>query len=277
VIPKKEHEAVQALLARPETTLMGIERQVRFCLLMGLTHVPCPMCFEPVNRYEAGDDTQAVGELYEGKYICPSCDTELAYCVPFIMQPGTPGWHWRRKEPIPNRKQGPHALAQYHMAQARKYGTIGGDVHAARQKRIVAIETGAVWPEQQCPDCNAPGNEPCAESCPLRAYAVEFKKKTLRPGDTSKAYTQAPPTDPQPDLRHTVPPQVRWHVSFRCADRQVILDQNKLFIAEAVEGAAALVASAPELLDYLDQLVREHAAPEALALVERLRASMKTG
>jgi hypothetical protein len=108
------------------------------------------------------------------------------------------------------------------------------------------------------------------------AGAEELKnKETLRPGDTGETITQAPPTDPQPDVRHTVPPQVRWHVAFRCADRQVILDQNKLFIAEAVDGAAELAAAAPELLDLVDDLLddrqREKRIPEALALVERLR------
>ncbi|MDC0743198.1 hypothetical protein [Polyangium mundeleinium] len=147
---------------------------------------------------------------------------------------------------------------------------------SARQNRLVAIETG-VWPDQACPDCNAPPNTPCTESCPLRAYAEELKKKTVRPGDSDEADTLAPPTSKQNDVRPTERPQVRWHVAYRCADRQVILDQDKLFVAEAVEGAAELVAAAPELLDLVDDLLddrqRDRRIPDALALVERLRGA----
>jgi hypothetical protein len=144
---------------------------------------------------------------------------------------------------------------------------------SAQQNRLVAIETGA-WPDQSCPGCNASPNTPCTESCPLRRYAEELKKKTVRPGDTGEADTLAPPTNEQNDVRPTEPPQVRWHVAYRCADRQVILDQNKLFVAKAVEGAAELIAAAPELLDHLndllDDLRRDHRILEALALLERL-------
>ncbi|MDC0740881.1 hypothetical protein [Polyangium mundeleinium] len=147
---------------------------------------------------------------------------------------------------------------------------------SARQNRLVAIETEA-WPDEACPDCNATPNTPCTESCPLRAYAEELKKKTVRPGDAGEADTLAPPTSKQNDVRPTEPPQVRWHVAYRCADKQVILDQNKLFVAEAVEGAAELVAAAPELLDLVDDLLgdrqRDRRIPEALALVERLRGA----
>jgi hypothetical protein len=124
LIPKKQPEAVEKFLAKPEQSLNGIERQLRISLLVGLRQMPCPMCFEPVNLYEAGDDTQIVGRLYEGKYICPYCDTELARAVPLFMQPGTPGWHWRRKTPIPSKKNGPHALAKYYIEQAEKQGAI---------------------------------------------------------------------------------------------------------------------------------------------------------
>jgi hypothetical protein len=55
----------------------------------------------------------------------------------------------------------------------------------------------------------------------------------------------------------------------------VIVDQNEVFVAEVVEGAAELVAAAPELLNLVDDLLddrqRDHRIPEALALVERLR------
>jgi hypothetical protein len=47
-----------------------------------------------------------VGEDYAGKYMCPNCDTELAKVVPFFMVPGTPGWHWQRKYPIPANTEG---------------------------------------------------------------------------------------------------------------------------------------------------------------------------
>jgi hypothetical protein len=38
---------------------------------------------------------------FDGKYTYPSCETELAKVMPFFMVPGTPGWHWKRKYPIP--------------------------------------------------------------------------------------------------------------------------------------------------------------------------------
>ncbi|UQA57121.1 hypothetical protein [Polyangium aurulentum] len=126
--PKKQPETVREFLAKPEDTLTGIERQIRFILLAGLTQVPCPMCFEPVNLYEAGDDTQAVGKVYEGKYICPHCDTELGRAVPLFMQPGTPGWHWQRKTPIPKKKNGPNALAKYYIGMAQQHGAVVGNV-----------------------------------------------------------------------------------------------------------------------------------------------------
>lgn len=106
LIPKVDPEALRKLLATPDDVLTNVERQKKYVGALHATPMPCPMCFEPVSLYDAGDDTQAVGEVYEGMYTCPNCDTELAKITPFFMQPGTPGWHWQRKHPIPGKKQG---------------------------------------------------------------------------------------------------------------------------------------------------------------------------
>lgn len=96
---------MKRLLETPENQLTVPEYERRYTAALHATQVPCPMCFEPVSLYEAGDDTQAVGEPYAGAYVCPNSDTELAKIAPFYFVPGTPGWHWRRKHPIPGMKQ----------------------------------------------------------------------------------------------------------------------------------------------------------------------------
>ena len=105
LIPKRDPDGLKRLLETPEDQLTLQDRELRFSAALHATRVPCPMCFEPVNLYEAGDDTQAVGEPYEGTYVCPNCDTELAKIAPFYLVPGTPGWHWQRRYPIPGKKQ----------------------------------------------------------------------------------------------------------------------------------------------------------------------------
>jgi hypothetical protein len=84
--------------------LTNVERDKKFTLAVAMTPMPCPMCFSKVSVVEAADDTLAVGDSYSGKYVCPTCETELAKVVPFFMVPGTPGWHWHRKYPIPGKK-----------------------------------------------------------------------------------------------------------------------------------------------------------------------------
>jgi hypothetical protein len=105
LFPKKDPEGLKRLLATPESQLTTNECERRYTAVRHATPVPCPMCFEPVSLYEAGDDTQAVNEPYDGQYFCPNCDTELAKIAPFYLVPGTPGWHWQRKHPIPGKKQ----------------------------------------------------------------------------------------------------------------------------------------------------------------------------
>lgn len=105
LLPKKDPEGLKRLLEIPDNELTLAERELRYKAAIGATRVPCPMCFEPVSLYDAGDETQAVGEPYDGAYTCPNCDTELAKVSPFYLVPGTPGWYWRRKHPIPGRRQ----------------------------------------------------------------------------------------------------------------------------------------------------------------------------
>lgn len=105
LFPKKNPEAAKKLLETPDEKLTNIERQKKFTLAVAMTPMPCPMCFERVSIVEAADDTLEIGgDDYNGEYICPSCATELAKVVPFFLQPGTPGWHWQRKRPIPGKK-----------------------------------------------------------------------------------------------------------------------------------------------------------------------------
>ena len=98
--PKANPEGLKKLLATSRHWLTNVEQQAQFIARLYSSPMPCPMCFNPVTVYEAGDDTQTVGELYTGRYECPHCKTELAKIVPFVIQPGTPGWDWRRKHPI---------------------------------------------------------------------------------------------------------------------------------------------------------------------------------
>lgn len=100
LFPKKNPEAAKKLLETPAEKLTNIERQKKFILAVVMTPMPCPMCFEKVSVVEAADDMLEIGGDYTAKYICPSCETELAKVVPFFMVPGTPGWHWQRKYPI---------------------------------------------------------------------------------------------------------------------------------------------------------------------------------
>ncbi|NUQ73381.1 MAG: hypothetical protein HUU21_07485 [Polyangiaceae bacterium] len=101
LFPKKNPEAAKKLLNTPDEKLTNIERDKKFILAMVMTPMPCPMCFAKVSVVEAADDTLEIGgDDYNSKYICPSCETELAKVVPFFLQPGTPGWHWQRKYPV---------------------------------------------------------------------------------------------------------------------------------------------------------------------------------
>lgn len=104
--PKKNPDAARELLATLDDKLTGAEVQKKYFLALYSAPVPCPMCFEKVNLYDAADDTCAVGEIYNGRAICPNCGTELAKVVPYYLLPGAPGWHWRRKYPVAGKKQG---------------------------------------------------------------------------------------------------------------------------------------------------------------------------
>lgn len=105
LFPKKDPEGLKKLLRTPDEALFEAGRQKKYIAALHSTPMPCPMCWDAVSLYDAGDDTQEVGAVYEGSYVCPNCDTELAKVVPFYMIPGTPGWHWQRKYPIPGKKQ----------------------------------------------------------------------------------------------------------------------------------------------------------------------------
>jgi hypothetical protein len=111
LFPKNDPEAAKKLLATPEDRLTNAEREKRYILALHATPMPCPMCFEKFNVYDAADETCAVGEDYTGRYICTNCDTELAKGVPFFMVPGTPGWLWQRKYPIPGKTEGDHTFS----------------------------------------------------------------------------------------------------------------------------------------------------------------------
>lgn len=56
---------------------------------------------------DAADDTLEIGgDDCNGKYIYPSCDTELAKLVPFFLPPGTLDcWHWQRKYPVSGKRK----------------------------------------------------------------------------------------------------------------------------------------------------------------------------
>ncbi len=97
--PIKDPELVEKLLGMNKRNLTSIEQQQRYVLEMHRHPMPCPVCLHKVNLYDAADGTKIVGALYRGKYTCPSCSVELAEVVPFVMQPGTTGWHWARKGP----------------------------------------------------------------------------------------------------------------------------------------------------------------------------------
>ena len=106
MFPKKNPEAAKTLLETPDEKLSNDERQKKFSLAVAMTPMSCPMCFAKVSLVDAADDTFEVGGGgYNGKYICPQCETELAKLVPFFLVPGTPGWHWQRKYPIPGKKK----------------------------------------------------------------------------------------------------------------------------------------------------------------------------
>ena len=106
LFPKTDPEGLKRLLETPDEELDQID-YLRKCLAaQHATPMPCPMCFDVVNLYDAGDDTQEVGVPYAGSYACPNCDTELIKFTPFFLVPDTPGWHWRRKHPLPGKKQG---------------------------------------------------------------------------------------------------------------------------------------------------------------------------
>jgi hypothetical protein len=112
LFPKKDPEAAKTLLETPDEKLMNIDREKKFILAVAMTPMPCPMCFSKVSVVETADDTLAVGDGYSGKYVCPTCETELAKVVPFFMVPGTPGWHWQRKYAIRGKTEGDRVFSR---------------------------------------------------------------------------------------------------------------------------------------------------------------------
>jgi len=96
--PIKEPEKVKRLLGMNKHNLTSIESQTRYVLERHLTQMPCPVCHEKCNVYEAADGTKTVGDIYEGEFKCPACEVILVQVVPFFMGAG-PGWHWARKHP----------------------------------------------------------------------------------------------------------------------------------------------------------------------------------
>lgn len=97
--PVKNPELAEELLNKNKSFLGSIEQQQQYILKLHVHPMPCPVCLKSCNVYEAADGTKTVGSHYEGEYRCPSCGVELKHTVPFILQPGTPGWHWSRKHP----------------------------------------------------------------------------------------------------------------------------------------------------------------------------------
>ena len=115
LFPKKDPEAARKLLATPDEALTNTEREKKHVLALHATPMPCPMCFEKINVYDAADETCAVGDTYNGRYVCTNCDTELAKVVPFFMVPGTPGWHWQRKYPIAGKTEGDRVFSMQEL------------------------------------------------------------------------------------------------------------------------------------------------------------------
>lgn len=97
--PLKEPERAARLLSYDPHDLSPIEQQERYILEMHSTKVPCPACHVPCNIYEARGE-KLPGPVYDFEYTCPTCKVALKHVVPFVMQPGTPGWHWWLRKPI---------------------------------------------------------------------------------------------------------------------------------------------------------------------------------
>ena len=72
--------------------LTNLENQELYILNRNCYGMPCPVCDRRVSKFEGalfGDDSTSPD------HQCPHCSIELRFCVPFIVQPGSPGWHWR--------------------------------------------------------------------------------------------------------------------------------------------------------------------------------------
>lgn len=84
---KGYEESIQELeklrgIAKPS----GVEKQKMFILERYLLPMGCPLC---LHRFGAMDS----------EVTCPNCEIKVRRVVPFVMQPGTPGWHWSLSKP----------------------------------------------------------------------------------------------------------------------------------------------------------------------------------
>lgn len=66
---------------RESTHLKGLNRQKLFVLERNLFPMPCPLCLHCFGAMDA-------------EVSCPNCGIGVHRLMPFVMQPGTPGWRW---------------------------------------------------------------------------------------------------------------------------------------------------------------------------------------
>jgi hypothetical protein len=81
VITPRHKARWEKLRSQVEETLTSIEKQEAYIFETHLYPMPCPLC------------SGLVGSR-EDVVMCPWCKVDLERVVPFVCQPGTPGWHW---------------------------------------------------------------------------------------------------------------------------------------------------------------------------------------
>jgi hypothetical protein len=85
------------ILRASRDILSNVDRQKQFLLRVEGTLVPCPICTEPCNVFDAANidiDAYDFGQT-QLSFHCPTCGIEVEQIVPFLAVGNS--WHWEVK------------------------------------------------------------------------------------------------------------------------------------------------------------------------------------
>jgi hypothetical protein len=119
LFPKKNPEAAKKFAWDAGQEAHDIEQQMKLILALFMAPMPCPMCFEKVSVYDAADETRGVSDNYNGKDVCPNCNTGHAG-VALAAEAPDPGQEAGQARLLLTRDQSPRRRARRDHAPRRE-------------------------------------------------------------------------------------------------------------------------------------------------------------